>query len=306
MFGVEELREICAEPSPSSRRLALRRAIVGKFAYFRTIGMLQRRPWTQVLLSQRALVELPVAAPPPPSSLDDPALAAKAVSSTAPPRHSEAAVPGEGPQPQSSADAAWPSTVHPAAGVQDDGPQSQGLADESSAAQPLRHAADDCSAELEASADETACAAVTAAATAAPLQAVCAAGTAAAEPPQRQRLRISGAEQRRWRVELHDVRGCCVAVCRAPPSEALDWTGEFRSTQAIRFPEIDLYDDALEHPEPGFLEVPIRQLLPEKWQSDYDRARGQGERGERTRMNYLGSKAPHIPNFKRTREVPQV
>lgn len=39
-------------------------------------------------------------------------------------------------------------------------------------------------------------------------------------------------------------------------------------------------DKALEHDEPEFLEVPIQQLLPEKWHSDYVRACGGGERGE--------------------------
>jgi len=39
-------------------------------------------------------------------------------------------------------------------------------------------------------------------------------------------------------------------------------------------------DKALDHPEPEFIEVPIQQLLPEKWHSDYVRACGGGERGE--------------------------
>ena len=41
-------------------------------------------------------------------------------------------------------------------------------------------------------------------------------------------------------------------------------------------------DKALDHLEPEFIEVPIQQLLPEKWHSDYVRACGGGERGEQT------------------------
>ena len=51
----------------------------------------------------------------------------------------------------------------------------------------------------------------------------------------------------------------------------------------------------MEHPEPEFIDVPIQQLLPDKWHSDYVRACGGGEKGEQTRMNYLGYYQPDIP-----------
>jgi len=220
MFGADELRRLCGAPSAGARRRALRRAVVGKLAYFRTRGQTSCRPWTQVVLGQ---------------------------------------------QP-----------------VGDSEPGGRSETGDDDCAEGAGRSEDGCDEEEVATA------------------------SASSSTSRRHALRISGSDQRRWRIELHDWRGCCIAVCRAPPGEALDWTGEFRSTQAVRFPEIDAYDNSLEHEEPPFLEVPIKQLLPEKWQSDYERARGSGERGERTRMNYLGPRAPHVPSFKRAAEVPRV
>ncbi|CAK9079091.1 unnamed protein product [Durusdinium trenchii] len=111
----------------------------------------------------------------------------------------------------------------------------------------------------------------------------------------RHALQLNGVLQKRWRCEVHRWRDQQLVVCRGPPEEAIDESGAFRQTQAVRFPEIDSFDKALEHDEPEFLEVPIQQLLPEKWHSDYVRACGGGERGEQTRMNYLGYYQPDIP-----------
>lgn len=113
--------------------------------------------------------------------------------------------------------------------------------------------------------------------------------------PKRHLLLLSGTLQRRWRCDVHNWRGYCIVVCRAPPEETSDLSGEFKGTQATRSPEIDLYDTVLEHTEPEFVEVPIQQLLPEKWHSDYVRACGGGEKGEQVRMNFMGSREPHIP-----------
>lgn len=113
--------------------------------------------------------------------------------------------------------------------------------------------------------------------------------------PRRHPLWVDGALQKRWRCEVHNWRSHCIVVCRGPPEEAFDPGGEFRATQAERFPEIDRFDDILDHTEPDFIEVPIHQLLPEKWHSDYVRACGGGERGDQMRMNYLGRNAPHVP-----------
>lgn len=124
--------------------------------------------------------------------------------------------------------------------------------------------------------------------------------------PRRHTLRWAGSRMSRWRCDVHEFRGRCVCVCRAPPSEALDWAGDFAATLNLRHPEIDVHDQALDHDEPEFVEVPVMQLLPEKWHEDYARACGQGGPSDRTRMNYLGPAAPHVPNFKRPSVVPPV
>ena len=53
-----------------------------------------------------------------------------------------------------------------------------------------------------------------------------------------------------------------------------------RTNPSSSFQLFQAEDKALDHPEPEFIEVPIQQLLPEKWHSDYVRACGGGERGE--------------------------
>lgn len=103
--------------------------------------------------------------------------------------------------------------------------------------------------------------------------------------PRRHPLYLCGALQRQWRCEVHRFLEYCVVVCRGPPAEANDPEGEFTRTLADRFPEIDSYDQVLEHTEPAFIQVPLRFLLPEKYQTDYVRACGGGERGEQLRMN---------------------
>lgn len=113
--------------------------------------------------------------------------------------------------------------------------------------------------------------------------------------PRRHHLHVNGQSQKRWRCDVHSWKGYCIVVCRAPPEEAEDPLGDFKGTQTERFLEIDTYDNVLNHTEPPFIEVPIQQLLPEKWHSDYIRACGGGERGERTRMNYLGKYAVNVP-----------
>lgn len=102
---------------------------------------------------------------------------------------------------------------------------------------------------------------------------------------QRHHLYIDGQRQNRWRCEVHDFRGYCLIVCRAPPEESEDSTGDFRETQAARHLEVDQYDKVLEHAEPPFVQVPIKELLPPAWHSDYVRACGGGERGDTLRMN---------------------
>lgn len=103
--------------------------------------------------------------------------------------------------------------------------------------------------------------------------------------PRRHPLRVDDVLQSRWRCEVHSWRGHCVVVCRAPPAEAAEGESEFIGTQAARHPEVDKYDDILEHTEPTFIEIPIKHLLPDKYHTDYIRACGGGERGEQLRMN---------------------
>lgn len=189
MLGPAELREICEAESCRERRARLQHALVGKFAYFRTLGRTTGRQWSQVVLGQHPVAE---------------------------------SVPGGTLDPD-EADGPW---------------------------RPRRHP-----------------------------------------------LHVAGTQQSRWRCEVHRWREHHIVVCRGPPDEAMDPKGDFQETQAKRFPEIDTFDKALDHPEPEFIEVPIQHLLPEKWHSDYVRACGGGERGEQTRMNYSGYYQPDIPKI---------
>jgi len=177
LFGLEELREVCFPEAADDRRLRFRLALVGKMAYYRTIGKSQGRQWSQVVLGQDVV--------------------------------GKDAVGGD-------------------------------LTKED--IQMAGHA-------------------------------------------RRHPLTVGGSRQNRWRCEVHPFRRYCVVVCRAPPEDAHDPEGEFTNTQAARFLNIDQYDKVLEHPEPPFIEVPIKQLLTEKDHSDYERACGRGERGEQLRMN---------------------
>eukprot|EP00439_Symbiodinium_sp_Y106_P059971 s419_g8.t2 len=113
--------------------------------------------------------------------------------------------------------------------------------------------------------------------------------------PRRHPLRLGCRLLPRWRCDVHCWKDNHIVVCRGPPDETVDPEGEFQRTQAARFLEIDSYDKALDHTEPQFIEVPIVELLPEKWHSDYVRACGGGERGDQTRINDLGPYRPHIP-----------
>lgn len=113
--------------------------------------------------------------------------------------------------------------------------------------------------------------------------------------PRRHHLLVGGKVQQKWRCEVHNWNDYCIVVCRGPPSEALDRVGKFGETQAARYLDIDGYDKALEHDEPDFIEIPIKQLLPEKWHSDYVRACGGGELGEQVRMNDMVRYRPDIP-----------
>lgn len=200
MFSAQELAEMGQPEDVDERRRALRRAIVGKFAYFRTLGRMRGRCWSQVVLGQQPV--------------------------------GDTAGRPEFPGGKEISEEEVSSRQHP--------------------------------------------------------------------------LHVGGLLQKRWRCEVHNWRGYCIVVCRAPPEEVFDPVGEFRSTQAVRFPEIDKYDDVLDHTEPQFLEIPVKQLLPEKWHSDYERACGRGERGESTRMNYSGARAPHVPCRQRPVPVPRV
>jgi len=103
--------------------------------------------------------------------------------------------------------------------------------------------------------------------------------------PRHHHLFFGAARQNRWRCDVHCYQNHCIIVCRGPPEEAHDPSGEFTATQASRFSSIDRFDEVLEHEEPSFLDVPIIHLLPENWHSDYVRACGGGERGETVRMN---------------------
>lgn len=208
MFAAQEMQDICNSEDVDERRGRLRRAIVGKFAYYRTTGQAQGRKWSQVVLSQEPLGE---------------------------------AVAG--------------------------GMQAE---EEKAAAEQLGDWREEDSREAE-----------------------------KARHSHRHALFIGGASQNKWRCDFHDWRGYCVAVCRAPPDEALDPSGEFRDTLGARFLEVDVHDNVLDHTEPRFIEIPIVQLLPEKWHSDYERACGRGEKGEQLRMNYSGPRAPHVPNSSR-------
>lgn len=105
------------------------------------------------------------------------------------------------------------------------------------------------------------------------------------QSPQRLTLRLQGVPQRKWRFDVHEWRGHCVVVCRGPPHEVEDVSGGFWETQALKFLDSHELDDALEHDEPKFIEVPPKMLLPKRWHSDYERACGRGERGEQVRMN---------------------
>lgn len=109
---------------------------------------------------------------------------------------------------------------------------------------------------------------------------------AAGNGHRRHHLIVKGTRQKKWRCEVHNLNGYCIVVARAPAEEAQDYEGQFTSTQAARFADIDQYDKVLEHEEPRFIEVPIMQLLPDKYHSDYIRACGRGEKGEQVRMNH--------------------
>jgi len=113
--------------------------------------------------------------------------------------------------------------------------------------------------------------------------------------PRQFPLQVCGKLQKRWRCDVHSWRDHCIVVCRGPPDEVIDGKGNFNRSLAAKYLEIDVMDLALDHMEPGFIEVPIQQLLPEKWHSDYVRACGGGEKGEQVRMNYSGRNLPDIP-----------
>mmetsp|Transcript_9409 Transcript_9409/g.17403 ORF Transcript_9409/g.17403 Transcript_9409/m.17403 type:complete len:462 (-) Transcript_9409:19-1404(-) len=186
MLGDAELLEVCDPCDEEQRRKRLQLALVGKFAYYRTLGQTARRQWSQIVVGQNEVSEAVAGSP----------------------------EPGEDDRP----------------------------------GRPRRHP-----------------------------------------------LHVAKKPLSRWRCDVHNWHGHCVIVCRGPPEEAMDPDGEFQRTQAARFPEIDTYDKALEHLEPTFIQVPIRQLLPDKWHSDYVRACGGGERGDQTRINDVGPYKPHIP-----------
>mmetsp|Transcript_8064 Transcript_8064/g.15108 ORF Transcript_8064/g.15108 Transcript_8064/m.15108 type:complete len:554 (-) Transcript_8064:47-1708(-) len=103
--------------------------------------------------------------------------------------------------------------------------------------------------------------------------------------PRRHHLYVMGKRQNTWRCEVHNFKGHCVVVCRGPVDEAVDPDGHFTEVHHATHLDIDVYDKVLEHTEPTFIEVPIKQLLPEKNHSDYVRATGKGEKGEQVRMN---------------------
>mmetsp|Transcript_13256 Transcript_13256/g.22944 ORF Transcript_13256/g.22944 Transcript_13256/m.22944 type:complete len:609 (+) Transcript_13256:63-1889(+) len=102
---------------------------------------------------------------------------------------------------------------------------------------------------------------------------------------RRHHLYIGDQRQNRWRCEAHDYKGYSLIVCRAPIEETADLGGDFSATHAAKHLEVDQYDKVLDHDEPPFIEVPIVELLPQRWHSDYVRACGGGERGETLRMN---------------------
>lgn len=58
----------------------------------------------------------------------------------------------------------------------------------------------------------------------------------------RHALQLNGVLQKRWRCEVHRWRDQQLVVCRGPPEEAIDESGAFRQTQAVRFPEIDSFE----------------------------------------------------------------
>eukprot|EP00931_Biecheleriopsis_adriatica_P117009 TRINITY_DN92575_c0_g1_i1.p1 TRINITY_DN92575_c0_g1~~TRINITY_DN92575_c0_g1_i1.p1 ORF type:complete len:453 (+),score=89.24 TRINITY_DN92575_c0_g1_i1:124-1482(+) len=188
MLADPELLEVCKPEDARDRRARLQLALVGKFAYFRTLGQSSRRQWSQVVLGQEQVAATVTGGSP---EIDEPA--------------------------------------------------------------------------------------------------------ARADGPRRHPLCLAGRTQPRWRCDVHRWRSHCIVVCRGPPEESVDPRGEFRQTQSARYLEIDSYDKALEHMEPDFIQVPIQQLLPDKWHSDYVRACGGGERGEQVRMNYSGGYQPHVP-----------
>lgn len=57
MLGPAELHEVCAPDCPVERRRRLQHALVGKFAYFRSIGRTTGRQWSQVVLGQDRVSE---------------------------------------------------------------------------------------------------------------------------------------------------------------------------------------------------------------------------------------------------------
>ena len=57
MLGATELRDICEADSCREPRARLQHALVGKFAYFRTLGQTTGRQWSQVVLGQHPVAE---------------------------------------------------------------------------------------------------------------------------------------------------------------------------------------------------------------------------------------------------------
>ena len=57
MLGSAELQEVCEPDCPIERRARLQHALLGKFAYFRTIGRTTGRQWSQVVLGQHPVSE---------------------------------------------------------------------------------------------------------------------------------------------------------------------------------------------------------------------------------------------------------
>ena len=53
MLGPAELRAVCEPECPVQRRACLQHALLGKFAYYRTVGQTKCRQWSQVVLGQQ-------------------------------------------------------------------------------------------------------------------------------------------------------------------------------------------------------------------------------------------------------------